>query len=243
MCMMCNDHIDRKNINPDMFMYECEICFEIYHFDCFKKQYRHLKSFEYIINEDLDNCWTCPSCVSKGFHQMVIENEKHKKEVKSYDQASFNRSKLTNTDEDDNTLNMSDLGSADNSFTLDSLSKFERRIILEEFCEIFSAMTSEVDLKENLMMDIKKESDEKLVVMNKHDESVSHEADNEEEPDDDQVVVTNATVSNGDSLNAEIDNGESHANNDIRSIGSNENSNDDQASNEAPTIAHILQVR
>ncbi len=34
-CMHCNGHIDRRNQHVDFEMFECEICFEIYHYICF----------------------------------------------------------------------------------------------------------------------------------------------------------------------------------------------------------------
>lgn len=33
--MLCNEQIDRKYTNPVNLMYECEICFEIYHLECY----------------------------------------------------------------------------------------------------------------------------------------------------------------------------------------------------------------
>uniref|UniRef100_A0A4Y6ESB8 [histone H3]-dimethyl-L-lysine(36) demethylase n=1 Tax=Brachionus koreanus TaxID=1199090 RepID=A0A4Y6ESB8_9BILA len=66
-CMLCDQLIDRFHSDKSNDMYECEICFEIYHAQCFRKQYPELDHVEPIINEDLVNCWKCPNCVNKGY--------------------------------------------------------------------------------------------------------------------------------------------------------------------------------
>ena len=66
-CMACDAIIDRKHENESNLMFECEICFEIYHVKCFKEKYSHLNHIESIVNEDLNNCWKCANCVNKGY--------------------------------------------------------------------------------------------------------------------------------------------------------------------------------
>ncbi len=66
-CMLCEVIIDRKHENESNIMYECDICFEIYHAKCFKRRYAHLVHMESIVNEDLNNCWKCANCLNNGY--------------------------------------------------------------------------------------------------------------------------------------------------------------------------------
>jgi hypothetical protein len=65
-CMQCEKLIDRYREDLDNVMYECEICFEIYHMECARQKYGDFQ-VEPIINDDLKNCWQCFKCVSRGF--------------------------------------------------------------------------------------------------------------------------------------------------------------------------------
>jgi hypothetical protein len=120
-----------------------------------KKQYKHLKHIECIVNEDLANCWTCSNCISKGFHSKLEELKKEtaNKTITNNNSGnnSMNNTLNTNTDSNVSTkLNSEDEYSEIEDFdvkktfnenqnkvlTLSSLSNREKKIILQEFCEI-----------------------------------------------------------------------------------------------------------
>ena len=113
-----------------------------------------MKHIESIVNEDLANCWTCSNCISKGFHSKLEELKKetaNKTTTNNSGNNSMNNTFNTNTDsnmnsEDDLNEQFSDLEDYDvkknfseqsnRVLTLSSLTNREKRIILEEFCEI-----------------------------------------------------------------------------------------------------------
>ncbi len=106
-CMSCEAIIDRKHENEKNIMYECEICFEIYHIQCFKEKYSYLNSTESVINEDLNNCWKCANCLNKGYNKQT-EQQTIKQEYSQVD-LSLQQTLTLNT-----SSNLSD--SLNNSF-------------------------------------------------------------------------------------------------------------------------------
>ena len=94
-CMLCEAIIDRKHENETNIMYECDICFEIYHAKCFRRRYGHLSHIESIVNEDLNNCWKCANCLNNGY-------------IKQSEHPSFNNNNNNNNNNNSNSLKLID---------------------------------------------------------------------------------------------------------------------------------------
>ena len=52
-CMLCEKLIDRFHEDTANLIYECEICFEIFHEMCARKKYASLAHVDAIVNEEL----------------------------------------------------------------------------------------------------------------------------------------------------------------------------------------------
>jgi hypothetical protein len=152
-CMLCKIPINRRNEDKYNSIYECEFCFEIFHQECFKEKYQNIQ-INCIINEDLSNCWQCGNCISMGYNidtkngdsissdnvleqlelpkpEYVLSNEMDENDNNCY--KLFYKPNLLSSPPPNQIINKNEI-----NISVESLSNYEKRLILREFCEMYS---------------------------------------------------------------------------------------------------------